>query len=132
METKQFNALMQVIAKLSSAVAELSSAVDGLRKDVDQLRKDVDGLRNDVDGLRSDMVVLRSDMERGFTELRADMERGFAEVRAEAVAESKAQAAVHAEILQAFNAPFLTLEQDHVATKTSHGKRISKLERHIS
>lgn len=118
METKQFNALMQVIAKLSSAVAELSSAVDGLRKD--------------VDGLRSDMVVLRSDMERGFTELRADMERGFAEVRAEAVAESKAQAAVHAEILQAFNAPFLTLEQDHVATKTSHGKRISKLERHIS
>lgn len=107
METKQFNALMQVIAKLSSAVAELSSAVDALRKDVDQLR---------------------ADMERGFAELRADI----AEVRAEAVAESKAQAAVHAEILQAFNAPFLTLEQDHVATKTSHGKRISKLERHIS
>ena len=128
METKQFNALMQVIAKLSSAVAELSSAVDALRKDVDQLRKDVDGLRNDVDGLRNDVDGLRSDM----VVLRADMERGFAEVRAEAVAESKAQAAVHAEILQAFNAPFLTLEQDHVATKTSHGKRISKLERHIS
>ena len=106
MDTKQFNALMQIIAKLSSEVTLLAHQVAQLASRVNTLEESI--------------VQLRKDMEQGFADIRREMDDG-----------SKKQALVHDEILQAFNLPFQTLEHDHVATKSNHGKRITKLERHI-
>lgn len=124
METKQFNALMQIIANLSSEVALLAQQVAQLVSRVDTLEESI--------------VQLRKDMEQGFasvrvefSNIRAETAADFADIRREMKHESKKQAAVHDEILQAFNTPFQTLENDHAATKSNHGKRITKLERHI-
>ena len=139
MDTKQFNALMQIIAKLSSEVtllahqvAQLASRVNTLEESIVQLRKDMEQGFADI---RAEMAAefknVRAEMAAEFANVRQEAAADFADIRREMKHESKKQAAVHDEILQAFNAPFQTLEHDHVATKSNHGKRITKLERHI-
>ena len=128
METKQFNALMQIIANLSSEVALLAQQVAQLASRVDALEESIVQLRKDMEQGFAD---IRAEMALEFKNVRAEMAMEFSNIRREMKHESKKQAAVHDEILQAFNTPFQTLEHDHAATKSNHGKRITKLERHI-
>lgn len=131
MEATQFNALMQLIAKLSNEVALLSAKVDKLEQSIIQLRKDMEKGFADIRAeMAEEFANVRAEMAAEFAIVRAEMAQEFINVRREMEYESKKQAAVHDEILQAFDQPFRLLESDHRATKSNHGKRITTLERH--
>jgi len=93
-----------------------------------ELSKQIDNVRQEM---TQEFASVRQEMAQEFASVRQEMAQELTSVRKEMAQGFAIQKETGHEILKAVEGPFKELQDEVDKTKTSHGKRLQKIERQI-